>query len=220
MISNLVGSIMKTFVMSLSAGVVSGLVTLGGAGAAAAADSELWPSCAERPPAELRQRLPLGAEGFVDAGFTVNHAGAEWKALQFTSDREIAAEVRVGSYLRGLIGDDWPANTVDVTTELHAGRLVAVEIDGTLINVTPECLLDLSSDDGELAIYNIWPRFNTTGPHTLKYIWEQKRAFYFVHPFAPADDEFQGRRVFVPGEVSGDPLDGLMIVTYSLTVTD
>ena len=185
--------------------------------AAPADDYEVWADCGAQPPPELRISLP-SAGGFVDLGSSVKHAGVEWKALQFTQDSEIPATVPAGKYLRGLIGDDWPAGTMDVFRGHHAAQLAGVEIDGALVEVTRSCMPDPGARDGAFAIYNVWPRFNKPGAHTLRYFWQPKRPFYFRHP-SFVSDEFGGRRVFVQQEERGDaPLDGTLTLTYLIKV--
>ena len=153
--------------------------------------------------------------GFVDLGYNLRHAGAQWRAMQFTHTKSFALTVPVNSYLFGLLGDDWPPNTVNAVDEIHAGRLIAIEIDGTRIEVNPSSILDLSGT-GSTAIYDVLPRFTTAGRHTLKYVWQQERSFYFTIPFDPGTPDplgLGGRRVFVAGED-----DETMVLSYKLVV--
>jgi hypothetical protein len=169
--------------------------------------------------------LPNEEPGFVDlGGLSVTSGGVEWKALQFTRDKQFDVTVPVGKYLFGLVGDEWPPATVDPLEELWATRLISIEIDGTKITVNHHDLTDLSSAEGSAAIFNVFPRFLTPGNYTLKYTWIQHRPFFFVYPYevigipdpSPA---FEGRRVFVP-ETVGDTLDGKMVLSYNVTVIE
>jgi hypothetical protein len=164
---------------------------------------------------------PDETPAFVDLGTNVSHGGTEWRALQYQRDKALAVTVPLNSYLFGPLGDEWPSGTVDAVAELHAVRLVAIEIDGTRIDVEPSSILDLSGDRA-VAVYNVLPRFTAPGQHTIRYFWQQKRAFYFVYPFAvlgfPDPLGMEGRRVFVAGERVGNPIDGMIVLSYDLTV--
>lgn len=204
------------------------MIGIPGGPAAANAQYELWPSCTTLPDFAEVEFLPIFTPSeppaFVDLGsLTVQHAGKTWKALQFTRDKSLDATVSVNKWLFGLAGDEWPAGTVDVFKELHAGRLESVDIDGKSVKVNPSCLLDLSSQDGSFAVYVVLLKFTSPGVHTLKYRWRQRRAFYFVYPFdvlnIPDPAELNGRRVFLGGETVGDPVDGDLVLNYNVTVT-
>ena len=189
---------------------------------------EFWPSCNALPPEGEQEFLPIflpgEEEGFVDLGqLSVQHGGQNWKAMQFTRDKDFGATtVPVGKWVLGVAGDEWPAGTVNVQQEMLATRMVAWEIDGHRYDVNPSCFLNLSSSDGGFGLYNVWARFNAPGAHTLRIILQQIRDFYFVYPFdfLGVTDPFglDGRRVFVRGEVSGDDLDGFLIHRYDLNV--
>ena len=126
--------------------------------------------------------------------------------------------------LAGIIGDDWPANSVDVRAEMLAYQVVGMEVDGVRHQITPSCLRVFDfGDDGVLGVYNAWVRFSAAGQHTLKIVTRQVREFYFVYPFdffgIPDPLGLDGRRVFVRGEVVGDsPFDGQIIHDYVLNV--
>jgi hypothetical protein len=231
----------KLNILSLSLLFV--LLALAGGIPAASADPpfEIWrDKRGELPPFDQIVFLPIFRAdepvSFVDLGnLEVSRGGKQWKALQFTRDKQfddasdcndpsICVTVPVGKYLFGLLGDEWPPNTVNPLEELAATRLVALEIDGITIPVSQsDIVASVSPKSGGFAIYNVFPRFNTPGAHTLKYIWNQRKMFFFVYPYDVIGipdpfPQYEGRRVFVQ-EADGDmPLDGQMVLSYSLTV--
>src|SRR4051812_46240646 len=73
--------------------------------AAGSADFELWPDRDSRPPLADIEFLPIFTDdedaGFVNLGYNVSHAGRQWRALQFTHDKEFTLEVTAGKWLRG-----------------------------------------------------------------------------------------------------------------------
>jgi hypothetical protein len=199
--------------------------------ASASADEpghEIWSDCDQLPPLDeigfLPIFLPTEEPGFVDLGtLTVEHAGATYKALQYSRDKDFGTvQVPSGTWLTGAGGDEWPAGTVDVASEMRATRVVSWEIDGVPYKVTPACFLDLSSEEGTFGLYNVWVRFDEPGTHVLRITLEQKRNFYFVHPYdflgIPDPAGLEGRRVFLQGEVVGDDLDGRIVHSYVLDV--
>lgn len=198
--------------------------------AAEPATWELWSSCDELPDFTEVEFLPIFLEGepfaFVDlGGETRRKHGLEHYALQFTRDKTFELEVPVGKWLFGLLGDEWPADTVDVLEELRAIRLVRLEVDGEVVNVRPSCVVDLSSEEGALALYSVLPRFLEPGSHHLRFVWRQVKDFFFTYPYDvigledPYPD-YEGRRVFPRGEHVGEDLDGDLILHYELTVVD
>jgi hypothetical protein len=213
----------------LSAAVVALVGTFGWGGTlpslSAQLGYELWPSCDSLPDFSEVEFLPIFTPSeptaFVDLGtLKVEHAGQVWKALQFTRDKSLNVTVPAGKWLAGLLGDEWPPDTVNAFGELHAGRLEALLVDGNETKVTPACIF--AAPDGSFAIYNVFVRYITTGAHELRYVWRQRRTFYFVYPFTvlgiPDPAGLDGRRVFLPGEIMGSDLDGDMVLTYNLTV--
>ena len=189
---------------------------------------DLWPDRHSLPSFDQVVFLPIFLPPepifFVDlGGTTVMHMNKEWRALQFTRDKEFSLTVPSGKYLFGLIGDDWPPNTVDPRQELSATRLVEIEIDGNTIPVNQSFLQDFTTGKSTFLIYNILPRFLTPGAHTLKYRWRQVTLFYFIYPYEivfgfPDPYGLGGRRVFLPETVGDAPLDGSMTLSYALTV--
>ena len=77
------------------------------------------------------------------------------------------------------------------------------------------------------AGYVIFPRFKTTGLHTIQYVYRQEAYFFFHYDhdvelfegFPDPYPEFEGRRVFVP-EVAGDPVDGDYTLSFTLSVVE
>jgi hypothetical protein len=184
---------------------------------------EFWSSCTSLPDFADVEFLPIFTDsetpGFVDLGsLAVHRNGLKWKALQFTRDKAFDITVPAGKWLFGLLGDEWPAGTVDVIQELRSGRLESIEVDGWNFWIRPDCLLDLSSEEGTFAMYVVLPKFTKPGYHSLKYRWAQRRSFFFIYPYAAlgTTDPFglDGRRVFLGGETVGNRLDGQMVLKY------
>ena len=140
-------------------------------------------------------------------------------AIEVKGDK-VTVTVPAGKWLFGLQGDDWPPGTVDAFNEMHSVRLESIEIDGRPVKLNPSDILTVPGHS--FAVYNVYPRFNVHGQHTIVYRWRGRSANYFVIPFDvlgfPDPLGLDGRRVFVPGEIDGVTLDGAMSLSYSVTV--
>lgn len=211
-------------------------------GSAHAADWELWPDKTQMPPVDQLVGLPIIPTGeniatiWVDLGDkTLEKEDKQYKALQFTRDREFTATVAVGAYLIGLLGTLSPANTVDVVASTASWNMVSVEIDGTSIPIERSYLAflkDFPVPGLDLGFYNVFPRFNAPGTHTYVERFKPEESFFFIEPWeqdaafadvlGPQEDpwpEFEGRYVYVPEQV-GDPVDGYIVYKYTLTVVE
>jgi hypothetical protein len=199
---------------------------------------ELWPRGDVLPPEAETEFLSffgsnLGNPEFCDAyqgqpiDVVVRHEGVEWKGSQGLCDTHLSDTVVVNQWLAGIIGVIWVHNTVNAEAMLRANRLVAIEIDGERIPVTVDDIVSWTTPDGafDVAVYNVHPRFTTTGLHSVKYIYRQEAYFFFHYDhdlqlfegYPDLYPGFEGRRVFIP-EVVGDPVDGYMIASWTLNV--
>jgi hypothetical protein len=186
---------------------------------------ELWNNCSEMPDIFefLPTYLPNEPIDFVDLDQRVMAERAQWHALQYTRDKDFGTvQVNTGRWYGGMGADRWPLGTVDPVRQLEAFRVTAWEIDGTRHPVDPSCVLAMSTDDQNFALYNIWVRFNETGIHTLRIFGRQQSDFFFLYPFrafGAADPlGLLGRRVFLRGEKIGDLLDDEFVHSYELHV--
>jgi hypothetical protein len=222
-----------------------GLLVLGAAQLATAADWELWPDKNATPPNDQMVGLPIVPEGgniviavetdsswiIIDVHQTLEKDGQQYKALQWFQDTEFTATVPAGKWLIGLLGIIYPMEVhMDVMAQAAAMNLVAVEIDGTTIPIDASNLFGpgpvigpeaANFADWESGGYSVFPRFNTPGPHT--YVQKfQYQNFYYVECYeacgaADPSPEFEGRRVLVPEQI-GNPVDGYVVFKYNLNV--
>jgi hypothetical protein len=211
-----------------------------------AQDWELWSDMTTMPPGEMQFPLPIvpSGEGIAigsaedensptDIGLnkTLEKDGLEYKALQFTRDASYEATVPTGVYLRGLLGQLYPMGTADPVEMFGAMNLVQVEIDGTVIPIDDSYLLRVEEfpfPGFVLGLYNVYPIFHTPGTHTYVETFRPEEPYFLTVPFeglaaalgvVDPSPEFEGRRVYLPEEV-GDPVDGQIVFSYTLTVED
>lgn len=227
---------------SLKLAVLAACGVLLAVGSARAADWELWPDKTQMPPGELLEGLPITPTGenlatiWIDLGDqTLEKDGVKYKALQMFRDQKFTATVPVGRYLIGLLGNALPAGTVDLMAMTAAMNLVSVEVDGTVIPIDSSYLLfakDLVAPGHDVGLYNVFPRFNTPGTHTYVERFKLVDPFFWVEPYAQEAacgtdcgyiqdpwPEFAGHYVWVPEQV-GDPVDGVIVYEYTLTVVE
>lgn len=228
---------------SLKLAVLATLVVLLAVGSARAADWELWSDKTQMPPGDQLEGLPIIQTGenvayiWVDLGDqTLEKDGVKYKALQMTRDQKFTATVPVGRYLIGLVGNIYPAGTVDLMAMTAAMTLVSVEIDGTPVPIDPSYILfakDLFGPGQDVGLYNVFPRFTKPGIHTYVQRFKQVDPFFWVEPYAAEKasgctdcgyvqdpwPEFAGQYVWVPEQV-GDPVDGDIVYEYTLTVVE
>jgi len=213
--------------------VVAGLIALSiavvvPAPVASAHDSDegydLWADCTSLPPDFEFLPIFLGSEspGFIDLNRPVTMSGQDYRALQYTRDKDFGVQrVRSGAWYGGMGSDRWPLGTIDPARFFAAFRITDWEVDGTRYPVRPSCVLTFETDDLALGLYNVWVRFNEPGVHTLRIFGRQIADFPFYAPFTfgPADPlGLDGRRVFVRGESIGDVIDQQFVHTYELQV--
>jgi len=183
---------------------------------------ELWSDCGNLPDSIdfLPIYLASDAHGFIDLGQKETIGVQDFRALQYTRDKDFGQWlIRTGRWYGGLLAERWPLNSVNVRSLLEHLRVTAWEIDGVLHPVDPSCVWTQETDDESVGLFNVWVRFTTAGTHTLKIFYRQLAPFPFTDPSLAASDPFglDGRRVLVK-ERLGDLLDEQFVHSYELVV--
>lgn len=186
---------------------------------------ELWSDCANLPESInfLPIYLPSDSHGFIDLGRNETVGVQEYRALQYTRDKDFGMWlIRTGQWYGGLLAERWPLHTVNVRSLLERIRVTAWEIDGTVYPVDPGCVWTQDTDDQSVGLFNAWVKFTTAGTHNLKIFYRQFAQFPFTDPLvavAGADPfGLDGRRVLLKGETLGDVLDEQFVHSYDLVV--
>ena len=216
----------RFFVAGLTACAITLVLARPHAASRASGDGyEFWPSCSDLPDdfVFLPHYLGRDVQGFVDLqeNLELIPGGAPFRALQLTRDKNFGAiPARTGRWYGVRMGlAKWPLGTVDVRAELAAFRMTAWEVDGISYPVDPSCIAMFDTDELTMGIYNVWVRFTDAGSHTLRVFGRQIASFPFVDPLAGLDPlGLNGRRVFVPGERTGEVIDQQFVHTYELQV--
>jgi hypothetical protein len=187
---------------------------------------ELWNNCRQLPGPDdfefLPQFLPSETPGYIDLNRNVNYGGSEYRALQYTRDKDFGA-VRIppGRWVGGMGFDTWPLQTVDLVQQYENFHVTAWEVDGTRYAVDPSCTLIMPTDDESIGLHSMWVRFPEPGQHSLKIFGRQIADWPFRDPLVRTLGVdplgLDGRRIFV-GESVGDTIDQQFVHEYDLRV--
>jgi hypothetical protein len=232
------GSLKGVFVLAALIWLVAGNVR--------AADWEIWPDPTAMPPVDQTEYLGLTPTGeavvtvaetdssllVIDVHQTRERDGKTYKAIQWFRDMhiQVPSPVPISRWLRGgATGGVWPPDfEIDALGFMTACRLVSIELDGEVVPIDQATYLQpigWMMGDGTTWVgygYQVAVRFKTAGTHTYKMVFRQESEFYYTECYSPcglADPtpNLEGRRVLVPEQV-GDPVDGEMVYSYTVTV--
>jgi hypothetical protein len=185
-----------------------------------------WSDCSDLPdpfdflPAYLGSETP----GPIDLKSSVQRGALTWRLMQQTRDKDFGpTRLIVGRWYAGMGADEWPLGSHasrDLRRKLDRFRVVSWEIDGTRHSVDPACVFTIDTDDNTIGFINAFARFTEPGLHAVKITARQIQEYAFFHPYVEQGLTdplgLDGRRLFLPGEIVGDVIDGDFVHAYEV----